>query len=89
MWRFLCNILVVTGYKHKKLEKNYHGTGDVFSSTCVGAMMRGKTWQEAVQIAADYTAHCIALSMEDPRAGSYGVKFEEGIPYLLERTGLL
>lgn len=76
-------------YKHKKLEKNYHGTGDVFSSTCVGAMMRGKTWQEAVQIAADYTAHCIALSMEDPRAGSYGVKFEEGIPYLLERTGLL
>ena len=76
-------------YKHKKLDRNYHGTGDVFSSTCVGAMMQGKPWQEAVQIAADYTAHCIALTMNDPNAGSYGVNFEEGMPYLLERSGLI
>ena len=51
--------------------------------------MQGKPWQEAVQIAADYTAHCIALTMNDPNAGSYGVNFEEGMPYLLERSGLI
>ena len=76
-------------YKHKKLDKSYHGTGDVFSSTCVGAMMQGKTWQEAVQVAADYTAQCIELTMNDPKAGSYGVNFEEGMPYLLKRADLI
>lgn len=72
-------------YRHEKLPQNYHGTGDVFSSTLMGAMMTGKSWQEAVQIAADYTKECIRLTMEDPNGRSYGVNFEQGIPYLLER----
>ena len=53
-------------YCHEKLPRNYHGTGDIFSSTCVGAMMAGKPWQEAVKVAADYTAECIRLTMADP-----------------------
>ena len=76
-------------YKHKKLDRIFHGTGDIFSSTCVGAMMQGKPWQEAVRIAADYTTECIALTMNDPKAGAYGVNFEEGMPYLLKRAGLI
>ncbi|MBO5868136.1 MAG: pyridoxamine kinase [Oscillospiraceae bacterium] len=72
-------------YSHEKLERSYHGTGDIFSSTCVGAMMMGKPWQEAVQVAADYTAECIRLTMADPEGRAYGVNFEQGIPYLLER----
>ena len=71
-------------YSHKKLEKSYHGTGDVFSSTCVGAMMNGFNWKEALKIAADYTAECIRLTMEDPEGCWYGVHFEQAIPYLLE-----
>ena len=76
-------------YKHKRMGKNYPGTGDVFASTCMGVMMGGKSWKEAVQIAQDYTAYCIALTMQDPNAGSYSVNFEEAIPYLLKRTGLV
>ena len=72
-------------YSHDKLPKSYHGTGDVFSSTCVGAMMAGKPWQEAVKVAADYTAECIRLTIEDPNGRAYGVNFEQAIPYLLER----
>ena len=72
-------------YCHEKLPKNYHGTGDIFSSTCVGAMMAGKPWQEAVKVAADYTAECIRLTMADPEGREYGVNFEQAIPYLLER----
>ena len=72
-------------YSHEKLPRSYHGTGDIFSSTCVGALMRGKTWREAVKIAADYTAQCIRVTMDDPRGREYGVNFELTIPYLLER----
>jgi pyridoxine kinase len=72
-------------YCHEKLPHSYHGTGDVFSSTCVGAMMAGKPWQEAVKVAADYTAECIRLTIEDPNGRAYGVNFEQAIPYLLER----
>ena len=72
-------------YSHEKISRNFHGTGDIFSSTCVGAMMGGKPWQEAVKVAADYTAECIRLTLKDPEARDYGVNFEQGIPYLLER----
>lgn len=71
-------------YSHDKLSRSYHGTGDVFSSTTMGAMMRGKTWQEAVTIAANYTMECIRLTIEDPEGRNYGVNFEQAIPYLLE-----
>ena len=72
-------------YSHEKLPHSYHGTGDVFSSTCVGAMMGGKQWQEAVKVAADYTAECIRLTIADPESRFYGINFEQAIPYLLER----
>ena len=72
-------------YSHEKLPHSYHGTGDIFSSTCMGALMTGKTWQEAVKVAADYTAECIRLTIADPQHRFYGVNFEQAIPYLLER----
>ena len=71
-------------YAHEKLSKSYHGTGDVFASTCVGAMMRGKDWKEALKIAADYTSECIRITMNDENGCWYGVNFESAIPYLLE-----
>lgn len=71
-------------YRHEKLEASYHGTGDIFSSTCVGAMMNGKDWKAAIKVAADYTAECIRLTMKDPGKPWYGVNFEQAIPYLLK-----
>lgn len=72
-------------YEHDKLPVSYHGTGDIFSSTCVGAMMNGMDWTEAVKVAADYTAECIRLTLEDPAKPWYGVNFEQAIPYLINR----
>jgi pyridoxine kinase len=74
-------------YSHDKLEVSYHGTGDIFSSTCIGAMMNDMTWKEAMAVAADYTAECIRLTLEDPSEPWYGVNFEQAIPYLLKRIG--
>jgi len=72
-------------YEHDKLPVSYHGTGDIFSSTCVGAMINGLNWKDAVKVAADYTSECIRLTLEDPAKPWYGVNFEEAIPYLVER----
>ena len=70
-------------YTNKKIDASFHGTGDIFASTFVGAMMRGFECKEALKIAADYTAECIRLTLEDKDGRWYGVNFEEGIPYLL------
>ena len=74
-------------YSHDKIAVSYHGTGDIFSSTCIGAMMNNMSWKEAMAVAADYTAECIRLTLEDPSEPWYGVNFEQAIPYLLKRIG--
>lgn len=71
-------------YSNEKLNASYHGTGDIFASTCVGALMNGLDWKESLKIAADYTAECIRLTMEDPAKPWYGVNFEEAMPYLMK-----
>lgn len=70
-------------YQNDKINAAFHGTGDLFSSTCVGEMMRGKTWQEAMKIAAEYTARTIAVTMENPDKTWYGVDFEATLPELI------
>lgn len=72
-------------YSHEKLPVSYQGTGDIFSSTCVGAMVRGMSWKDAVKLAADYTAECIRFTMADPSKPWYGVNFEQALPYLIQR----
>lgn len=74
-------------YCHTKYAQSYHGTGDVFSSTFVGAMMNGLSWKEAIKIAADYTAECIYVTMNDKNGCWYGVNFETAIPGLLKALG--
>ncbi len=74
-------------YKHEKIDVSFHGTGDIFASTFVGSIANGLTWKEALPIAADYTAKCIQLTLDDKNGRWYGVNFEEGIPYLLKRLG--
>ena len=71
-------------YQNKKIDRIFHGTGDLFSSTCVGELMRGKSCKEAMQIAADYTAHTIEVTMQNPDKPWYGVDFETTLPYLMK-----
>ncbi len=74
-------------YQNDRVDATYHGTGDLFSSSCVGAMMRGKSWQEAMKIAADYTAYTIEVTLKNPEKPWYGVDFEATIPELLKKLG--
>lgn len=70
-------------YQNDRIDASYHGTGDLFSSTCVGEMMKGLDWRDAMRIAADYTAHTIEVTLENPEKPWYGVDFEKTIPELI------
>ncbi len=72
-------------YCNKKLPLSYHGTGDVYASATLGAMMRGFTTNEALALAVDYTLLCMEKTAEDPDHRFYGVNFEEALPYYIER----
>ncbi len=72
-------------YCHEKLPVSYHGTGDIFSSTFVGALMNGCSRAEAVAVAADYTAECIRVTLGNGKEKWYGVDFEQCIPYLVKK----
>ncbi len=66
-----------------RIDASYHGTGDLFSSTCVGEIQKGKDWRDALRIAADYTAHTIDVTIKNPEKPWYGVDFEATIPELI------
>lgn len=70
-------------YRHPKLSRSYHGTGDIYASAFVGAWMGGKTMAEAVKIAADYACECIKATIDD-ETHWYGTKFESVLPKLME-----
>jgi len=70
-------------YQNDRVGAMFHGTGDLFSSTVIGEIMRGKDWKDAMRIAADYTAHTIQVTLDDPKKPWYGVDFETTIPYLI------
>ena len=71
-------------YRHQKLSRSYHGTGDCYASAFVGAWLGGKNREEAASIAADFVCKCIENTIPD-ESHWYGVKFETALPYLISR----
>ncbi len=72
-------------YFTNRLPVAYHGTGDIYASTLTGALMRGFDVEQSAAIAADFTAETIRLTMENPERRTYGVDFENALPYLWKR----
>lgn len=72
----------ITFCHHDRVEKNYHGTGDIFAAVLTGALASGKCLQTAAEIAGDFTLKCIKNTFENP-AHWYGVKFETVLPELI------
>lgn len=70
-------------YEHEKLSNSCHGTGDIYSSAFVGAMLRGKSSIESAKIAGDYTVDCIKETASD-KEHWYGAKFEPVIENLIK-----
>lgn len=70
-------------YEHERLPNSCHGTGDIFASCFVGALMRGNSAYRAAQIAAEYALACIRHTgqLEDHW---YGAAFEPVLGKLIE-----
>ena len=68
-------------YEHTLLPNSCHGTGDVYASAFVGALLRGKDAYKAAKIAADYTMECIK---ETEKAHWYGARFEPCLGKLID-----
>jgi pyridoxine kinase len=70
-------------YEHEKLPNSCHGTGDIYASAFVGALVRGKTAYDAAKIAADYTMECIKCTAKLDNHW-YGAAFEPVLHKLIE-----
>lgn len=71
-------------YYTERIDVSFHGTGDVFASACVGALMRGLTLENSLKTAANYTVDSIKKTVAEPNHNTYGVNFEQSVPLLLE-----
>lgn len=72
-------------YFKEKVPAKYHGTGDVFASTLVGAITNKNTIEEGLKIAVDYVWETINGTYKTNKEDAYGVNFETKIPYLINR----
>ena len=74
-------------YQNDRVDATYHGTGDLFSSIAVGAIMRGLSVEDAFKLAADHTAKTIRETLKNPAEPWYGVDFEATMPDLIKALG--
>ncbi len=71
-------------YFTERLNVSMHGTGDIYASAFTGSLMRGKSPLESASIAADFVVESMKKTIGDEKHW-YGVKFEQVIPYLVNR----
>ena len=72
---------VTSHHTHAKVGKSYHGTGDMFAACFTGSWLQGKSMEDAVKIAGEFTRRSIEETYRNP-AHWYGVKFETVLPWL-------
>lgn len=72
---------------HERFEGLFHGTGDVFASFLLGALMNEQALEEAAQTAMELTHEAIELTLKSGEPLRYGVQFESVLPQFLKRLG--
>jgi pyridoxine kinase len=65
-----------------RIDPMYHGTGDVFASALVAALLGGCTLEDANAIAVRFTVASIARTKEAATDNRFGVNFEAGLASL-------
>lgn len=71
-------------YFADEVEGYYHGTGDVFGSALLAAMLNGKTLAETIKVAVDFTVGSIARTKAAGTDVKFGVDFESGLGDLIK-----
>ena len=73
----------------KRADGHFHGTGDTFGSAFLAGLLNGLPLQESMRLAVDYVSECIGLALAASRERRYGVPFEQALPMLMKRLGLM
>lgn len=73
----------VRHYFHKRIDKNYHGTGDLFAACFAGALLSGWDFYDSMRISGDFVKKCIEHTLDDSDH-RYGVRFETVLPELMK-----
>lgn len=63
----------------KKIDGYFHGTGDVFGSALVAALLKGKSLPFATKTAVEFTVNSIERTKQAGTDIRFGVNFEEGL----------
>ena len=72
----------------QRLPQVFYGTGDVFASALMGAMLCGKTTAEAARAAVDFTHLAMLHTLDNGLPLRYGVAFEQAIPSLVSALNI-
>ena len=67
-----------------KVEGRFPGTGDVFTAVLTAAVMSGKDFFDAVQIAMGFTCECVEKTAEAGTERKYGLCFEPQLGKLIK-----
>jgi pyridoxine kinase len=79
-----------TGYTLvPKIPGYYHGTGDVFGSALLAALLNGFSLNDSAAIAVRFTANSILRTYNAKTDIRFGVDFEHGFPELLKELKLI
>lgn len=73
----------------QKIDGYYHGTGDVFASALLSAILNNFNLNDSAQIAVDFTTESIRRTAEAKTDIRFGVNFEQSIPNFLKALKLV
>lgn len=73
----------------EKIPGSYHGTGDIFASALLSALLNGFNLREAARIAVHFTAQSIMRTYKAQTDHRFGVDFEQCIPGFLKELKLI
>ncbi len=59
-----------------KIQRTFHGTGDIFASILFSAVVRGASCEKALNLAVKFTFDSMQATVDNPDARWYGVDFE-------------
>ena len=68
--------ITTTVVSHTELPFRLHGTGDLFASSVLAALMSGHSLLDATQFASNFVYSAMLISKEQPNYQMRGVSFE-------------
>ena len=71
---------------HRRISRYYPGTGDLFASVMLAALLNGDKLADACEFAGEFVKDCIAYTAAQQTDPMHGVQFEKLLPRLIGGT---